>query len=302
MYVPISKCMTFEKVNPFHARYGRDDIPLPEQQPTAHITKLLTRRSVRRFSNRELPNGTLELLVAAAQSAPTSGMLQTWSVISLDQKAKENFINALWETPGHAGILGGVDTANYTAIGTSKIFLIWLADLSKLDFILQNNNIDEEIKYATNTAEYHLKAIVDATIAAQTFFGAAESMGISGTYIGAVRQLPIDFLKTYFNLPPHTFPLFATVHGISAEAVTQGKNGVRWRMGQDLVLHHSKYTSITDNSQFDEYNRIHAEMQKGMPQSTVSGSFVSRVAERLKPTMAKARIGDSLKQMGFTFE
>jgi len=295
--------MTFENINPFHARYGRDDIPLPEQQPTAHITKLLSRHSVRRFSSKELPAGTLELLIAAAQSAPSSGMLQTWSVISLDQKDRENFISELWKTPGRAGILGDIDTANYTAIGTAKIFLIWLADLSKLDFILQNNNnIDEEIKSATNTAEYHLKAVVDATIAAQTFFGAAESMGISGTYIGAIRQLPIDFLKTYFNLPPHTFPLFATVHGISAEPIKQGRNGVRWRMGQELVLHHSKYTPITDNSQFDEYNKIHAEMQKGLPQSTVSGDFANRVVERLTPSPAKSWIGNSLRQMGFTFE
>jgi nitroreductase len=293
--------MTFS--NPFHARYGRDDIPLPDQQPNSFTENLLKRTSCRNFLPTPLPNGTLELLIAAAQSAPSSGMLQTWSVISLDQKDRENFTSELWKTPGRAGILGNIDTANYTAIGTAKIFLIWLADLSKLDFILQNNNnIDEEIKSATNTAEYHLKAVVDATIAAQTLFMTAESMGISGTYMGAIRQLPATFLQDTFNLPKYTFPLFGMAIGYPAMQIlsrlpTPPLASPRPRLTQDFILHHSTYKPMSSLSELKDYNTVHQKIgRRGV------SNFESRVVERLDPSETKQRTGEFLKQMGFGFE
>lgn len=53
------------------ARYGTPDIS-PLTQCNEIIEQLLDHRSVRDFSDRRLPEGTVETLIAAAQSASTS--------------------------------------------------------------------------------------------------------------------------------------------------------------------------------------------------------------------------------------
>src|SRR4051812_49079522 len=54
------------------------------------IATLLSHRSVRGFLPDALPDGTLETLIAAAQSASTSSNLQTWSVVSVTDPAKKS--------------------------------------------------------------------------------------------------------------------------------------------------------------------------------------------------------------------
>jgi hypothetical protein len=69
-------------------RYGAaatpDDGPWNE-----HISLLLSHRSVRGYRPDALPVGTLETLIAAAQSAATSSNLQTWSVIAVTNPDKK---------------------------------------------------------------------------------------------------------------------------------------------------------------------------------------------------------------------
>lgn len=285
--------------HPFYTRYGRKDIPLPLAPVNSFVSGLLTRVSCRHFLPTPPPNGTLELLVGAAQSAPTSGMLQTWSVISLNAEDKAK----LFSTDLNKKILGGVDSHNFAAIETSQIFLIWLADLNRTNFILQNTSAKPEIRLQVNKAEFNLKAIIDASIAAQTLFMTAESMGLAGTYMGAIRQLPATFLRDAFNLPLYTMPLFATAHGYPDEAY-QAKvlNGIasrepKARLGQELILHHSTYKPMHSLEQLREYNKVHQTVTR----REVS-TFESRVIERLEPSQGKGQTGDFLKQMGFNFE
>jgi nitroreductase len=55
------------------------------------LTTLLSHRSIRSYLPDSLPPGTLELIVASAQSAATSSNLQTWSVIAVeDAERKDN--------------------------------------------------------------------------------------------------------------------------------------------------------------------------------------------------------------------
>lgn len=66
-----------------HDRYGSDLFVL-DCCWNETLTTLLAHRSVRTYRSDPLPSQTLELLVAAAQSAATSSNLQTWSVIAVE--------------------------------------------------------------------------------------------------------------------------------------------------------------------------------------------------------------------------
>ena len=74
-------------VNLLHDRYGSsfpDDFLWND-----HISSLLTHRSVRSYLSKPLPKGTLETLIAAAQSAASSSNLQLWSVVAVEDPARK---------------------------------------------------------------------------------------------------------------------------------------------------------------------------------------------------------------------
>ena len=280
-------------MTPYQKRYGID-VPNPLAQPNDLVSKLLTRGSTQRFTGAPLEPGLLELLIAAAQSAPTSGMLQTWSVIALSTPEEKSKLFAdTGLTPSNTTIIGGVDSSNFTAINTASVVLIWLADLSRVETILEESDVSERHRAQITRAEYHLKAIIDATIAAQTFYMAAESMGIAGTYCGAIRQLPITFFETEFNLPKHTFPVFGTIHGYSESNLAPL---VKPRLPAELVLHRGSYSKMQNTSELAEYNKVHVKNS-----SKLRSTFEKRVIERLSPSYSKDAVGDALRHMGFDF-
>ena len=53
------------------------------------LDTMTSHRSVRSYRDEPLPPGTLELLIAAAQSAATTSNLQAWSVIAVEDPARK---------------------------------------------------------------------------------------------------------------------------------------------------------------------------------------------------------------------
>jgi len=268
--------------------------------PNDFIQQVLGRFTVRTFKDQPLEPGQLELLIAAAQSASTSGMLQTWSVIALTNKeSKERLVN----TPMAQNTIGGVDSYNIMALNTCSVFLIWLADLHRVDNILKahatERNIDPDLLLQTSRAEFHLKAIIDATIAAQTFSLAAESQGLGIMYCGAVRQIPVQHFIDNFNLPPFTFPIFGMAVGHTSDVLKSIKP-VRPRLPTDIVLHHGTYKTFDDMSMLDEYNETHRRCN-GSPVLR-NKDYVERLIERMSVSYDKKQVAQSLKQMGFDFK
>jgi len=268
--------------------------------PNDFIEQILGRKTVRSFKNQPLAEGQLELLVAAAQSAATSGMLQTWSVIALtDKESKARLIN----TPNAKNTMGSIDSHNIIALNSSSVFLIWLADLHRVDNILKahakERNISDDLLLQTSRAEYHLKAIIDATIAAQTFALAAESQGLGIMYCGAVRQLPAEHFIKNFNLPPLTFPIFGMAVGHPVEFV-KTVNRIRPRLPTDIVLHHGSYKHFDDMNNLNSYNEIHKNFN-GSP-ALYKKDYVDRLIERMSVSSDKKQVTQSLIQMGFDFK
>jgi nitroreductase len=268
--------------------------------PNDFIQQVLGRSTIRGFTDQPLAPGQLELLVAAAQSAPTSGMLQTWSVIALsDAESKARLIN----TPNAKNTMGSVDSYNVTALNQCSVFLIWTADLHRVDNILRahavERNIDADLLLQTSRAEFHLKAVIDATIAAQTFALAAESQGLGVMYCGAIRQFPAEHFINNFNLPPLTFPLFGMAVGHPNKFV-QAVKRIKPRLPTDIVLHHGSYKTFDDMAKLDQYNATHKTFN-GSP-ALYNKDYVDRLVERMAVAHDKKKVAESLKQMGFDFK
>jgi nitroreductase len=149
----------------YQARYGEEVTDI-EDPKNGLIDRMLGRRSARSFLPEALPDGTLERLIAAAQSAPTSSMMQSWSVINItDPAVKQKIIDLGAEKIGER---------NIHMIRTAPIMLLWVADLHRLDKMTWKT----PAQGLTNTAEIEMSAIIDATIAAQTLAVCAEAMAL----------------------------------------------------------------------------------------------------------------------------
>ena len=169
------------------ARYGAGAEPkLGPWNDT--ISLLLSHRSVRGYRTDPLPDGTLEALIAAAQSAATSSNLQTWSVVSVNDPEKRKAL---------AAIAGG-----QKHIEQCPIFLVFIADVSRNERLGQQEGV---ALAGMPFLETFLVAAIDAGLAAQNAVVAAESLGLATVYIGALRN-DVPRVAAMLELPPGAAP------------------------------------------------------------------------------------------------
>lgn len=200
-------------------RYGADAIPAAGPW-NDHIAQLLSHRSVRGYRSDALPEGTLETLVAAAQSAATSSNLQTWSVIAVTDPATKAEIARLSNGQKH--------------IVQCPLFLAWVADISRNERLAEAEGVTLEVLPYLET---FLVAALDAALAAQNAVTAAESLGLSTVYIGAMRNNP-EQVAAVLGLPAGAMGVFGLCVGYAAPDVA---NEVKPRLPQSMVLHHERY-------------------------------------------------------------
>jgi nitroreductase len=251
--------------------------------PPAHWNEVLDtivgHRSVRAFLPRALPEGTLDLLVAAAQSASTSSNLQFWSVVAVQEAARKSRMADL--------------AGQQQFIRDAPLLLVWLADLSRLDRIAaeQGAQID-----GTHYLEEFIVGIVDAALAAQSALIAAQSLGLGCVYIGAMRNLP-EQVAAELALPPHCFAVFGMSVGYPDPA---RPTDIKPRLPQSMVLHREQYSAASQREAIDGYNQTIRGFQdeQGMRPIDWTQQCFNRVkdADALR---GRDRMREALRNLGF---
>ena len=261
-----------------HARYGGAGIGAALRD-NAIVAALLRHRSVRGYLPAKLPAGTIETLVAAAQSAPTSSNLQTWSVVAVEDEARRARLSALAQ--------------NQAFIREAPLFLAWIADLSRLDRVGQARGQHLE---GLDYLEMFMVAAIDAALAAQNAVVAAQSIGLRTVYIGAMRNDPIRVAKL-LDLPHQSFVVFGLCVGYATE---KGDGEVKPRLPQSTVLHHERYNAANEAAQRKVYD---AEMSRFSARHELqAATWTQRVLNRLAPLKSmngRETIRASLAKLGF---
>lgn len=265
------------KQDALSARYGA---AIPAAGPwNEHIALLLSHRSIRGYRPDAPPAGTLETLVAAAQSAATSSNLQTWSVVSVTDPAKRAAMAKL--------------AGNQKHIEQCPIFLVWCADVSRNARMAESEGRElEGLPYL----ETFLVAAIDAALAAQNAVVAAESLGLSTVYIGALRNDP-EQVAQLLALPQGVMGVFGLCVGYAAEGVA---NEVKPRLPQASVLHHDSYSTADEGALRAAYDGEMAAFsaRQGMD----SDNWTRRVLQRLGTIRAlngRDRLGAAVRALGF---
>lgn len=267
----------------WRARYGAAPPTLPDEG-AAVIGQLLAHRSVRAFLPDALPEGTLQTLVAAAQSASSSSNLQAWSVVAVRDPARKARLAEWSNRQAH--------------IEQVPLFLVWVADLSRLDRTAARLGREAA---ANRYLEMFLVAAVDAALAAQNAVVAAEALGLGAVYIGALRN-QADRVAAELRLPPHAFPLFGLCIG---RPDPQRPAAVKPRLAQAAVLHHETYQAdgAQEAAAVEAYDALIQRFQagQGLPAQPWSEQASQRVAGAASLS-GRHRLAVVLRAQGFALE
>lgn len=240
---------------------------------------LISHRSIRRYTVDPLPEGSLDLLVAAAQSASTSSNLQTWSVVAVEDAERKNRLAAL--------------AGNQRCIERCPTFLVWLCDLDRM--------LDMSAKMSRPVIGPHylemmLVGVIDATLAAQNAMVAAESLGLGAVYIGGIRNHPQQ-VAAELCLPSNVFAAFGMCVGVPDPKFS---TDVKPRLPPRAVLHHEQYDLSQRHAAIDEYVPRLEEFQReqGMPVASWIDLVLKRVVDE-EALHGRDRLSSELWEMGF---
>lgn len=266
------------------ARYGTVkghglSVVAPSQDSV--LKSILAHRSVRAYRPDSLMPGILNLILAAAQSAPSSSNLQAWSVVAVQDFARKARLAALCRDQRH--------------IKEAPLFLIWLADLSRLR---RAGRMHDGSAEGLENLESFISAIIDTTLAAQNAVVAAESVGLGTVFIGAIRNEP-EKVAAELALPAEVFPVFGLVVGHPDPARPLAE--VKPRLPQGTVLHKEIYRTESEAEGFATYDKILAEFQ--VAQKLPVTGWTWQVAQRVRDQSGigtRARLAEAVAALGFS--
>lgn len=182
---------------------------------------LLKRRSIRKFKETDVPNELLNELFTAAFQSSTTGNMQLYSVIvTRDKKKKEELAPAHFNQPAYAN---------------APMVLTFCADFNRFTKWCEQRNATP----GYGNAESLICAILDTTIAAQTFCVAAERKGLGICYLGTTTYNPKEIAKV-LNLPKLVVPIVTLSVGYPDE-----NPPVSDRLPIDGIVHYETYKDYT---------------------------------------------------------
>ena len=180
-----------------------------------------TRRSIRKYQNREVSNELLRQLLADAMRTQTMGNLQLYSVVvTRNAEMKERLAPAHFNQPMVTG---------------APVVLTFCADFRRTTRWAE----DRKANPGYNNELSFLNAATDALLYCQTFCNLAEDAGLGLCFLGPTVYMPqtvIDVLQ----LPQLVFPVATITLGWPDE-----EPPLTDRLPLDAILHEETYTDYT---------------------------------------------------------
>jgi len=195
------------------------------------INRILSRRTVRRYSHDMPSEGLLDLLVAAALSTSAKSDFQQASILRVCDPTQRNSIGNLFPS--------------MPWIGLSPVFFVFLGDARRLQRIgeLRGKPV------RNGTLEGFFNASVDAALAMQTLILCAESAGLGVCPISVIRN-EIYKVAAILELPDMVFPVAGLCLGYP-----QGEGYVSLRLPRRVTAHRDRYDDSGLSEAIDDYDR-----------------------------------------------
>ena len=240
------------------SRYGTVSPVIPDMCSNV-IEQLLSHRSVRSYLPKPVSDEQLSVMLAAAQSAASSSNLQVWSVVAVRDPVRRAQLAECADNQAH--------------VREAPLQLIWLADLSRLARIAGTLGRSAE---GLDYLEMFLVGAIDAALAAQNAVIAAESLGLSTVYIGAMRNQP-DKVAELLALPDKIFAVFGMCVGYADPAIPAD---IKPRLSQTAILHNETYSTEAEQDAVETYNTVMEQFYQ-QQKMKVRGTWAIHSAKRV---------------------
>lgn len=245
------------------------------------IDTILNHRSIRKFEDRPLTIEQIETLVKCAQAASTSSFIQAYSIIGVKNK----------ETKQRLAEFAG----NQSYVETNGHVFVFCADLHRHEVIgeLEGKDLTTSLK----STEKFMVGLIDATLAAQNAFLAAESMGLGGCYIGGIRN-DLEAVCNLLKVPARVIPLFAIVVGYPLEQPDK-----KPRLPLQHVYHEESYEqdSAIYQQQLKEYNKTISAYYNERTQGKRKDTWTQQMTKMLIQPK-RMYIKEFIERKGFNLE
>ena len=181
---------------------------------------LKSRKSVRAFEDRQIPEDIKQEILRCAAQAPTAGNQQLYTILDItDQALKEKL---------------AVTCDNQPFIAKAPLVLIFCADAQKW----HDAYIEAGCGPRAPGAGDLMLAVCDAAIAAQNAVTAAESFGIGSCYIGDIME-QCETHRKLLGLPAYVFPALMLVFGYPTAQQAGREKPERFAMKH--IVHENTY-------------------------------------------------------------
>ena len=185
------------------------------------MKNLLTRRTIRKYSDRNVEEALLDRLLTEAARTQTMGNLQLYSVvITRDEAMKEKL------APAHF---------NQPMVKEAPVVLTICADFNRTSQWAKNRKA--EPGYANFLS--FINAATDALLYTQTFCNLADEEGLGYCYLGTTVYMPQMIIDT-LQLPKLVMPVATITLGWPAEEPSLSD-----RLSADAFVHHETYKDYT---------------------------------------------------------
>jgi len=201
---------------------------LPAQGPLADI---LSRRTHRRYRPDPIAEDLMQVLFAAALSAPSKSDLQQVSIIRVSDAAKR------------AEIAGWLPSMPW--IGQAPQLMIFCGDHRRTRRIAELRGKP----FPNDTLDMFMNAAVDAGLVMQTFILAAESAGLGCCAISLVRN-HVYKLAALLEIPQWVFPVAGLSVGYPAQ-----RGHLSLRLPPSMTVHTDRYDDSHFVAQLEAYDR-----------------------------------------------
>ncbi len=191
---------------------------------------LQNHRSIRRYKNIPVEKNTLTQIIKSAQCSSTSSHFQAYTIINVIDSDKRLAISQA---------AGG-----QRWIVEAPVFLVFCADLYRA----KKHWINKQDRVFSNN-EMFIVATVDATLAAQQAFIAAESLGLGGVFVGGIRN-DLQKICDVLQLPELVYPVFGVCLGYPDD-----NPELKPRLPMDIIFKTDSYNDESDNKLIAQYNK-----------------------------------------------
>jgi nitroreductase/FMN reductase [NAD(P)H] len=195
------------------------------------VAQLLAHRTHRRYKPDPVPDEILEVVLAAALSAPSKSDLQQVAIILVRDRAKQ------------ATIGGWIPDMPW--IGTAPLFMVFCGDHRRIRRVSELRGRP----FPNDTLDMFMNAAVDAGLVLQSFVTAAEALGLGCCPISVVRN-HVEKLSDLLALPPGVFPVAGLCVGYPSQP-----GWISMRLPPALTVHTDRYDDRNLAAGLEAYDR-----------------------------------------------